>query len=291
MTEGIIRDWFVWDWDASARPEVGRVCFLAPGLPSGPSPHGWDLWANTGDGRFYAWNAESGELVYSNKLAARVEVTLPVANHEKLILLDWRDRISSYIYLQTHQTDLLEEHGMVNPTGMPISPDGRLFACITTNGWVKVWDLTTKQSKSIVKLPAFTYVQIAFSPDSRLLAAAKPGGWAQVWNVGTGRLVTHLRAGYLSGTVKVSFSADSKSLVTYGVDYTAKIWNIATGREVISGLPLNRFLTQHPAWTLLPPDGNSVVETAGEAAIRVVRLPTLAQIDALENRQTSNRRP
>ena len=92
-------------------------------------------------------------------------------------------------------------------------------------------------------------------------------------------------AGYSAGAYKIGFSADSKSLVTYGQDGTAKIWNVATSREMVSRLPVNWFLTFHWGWTALPQDGNSVVEGAGEGAIRVVRLPTLAEIDALENRQ------
>jgi WD40 repeat protein len=106
-----------------------------------------------------------------------------------------------------------------------------------------------------------------------------------VFNAGTGETVSGPVAGYLAGTYKVGFSADSKSLVTYGLDGTAKIWNVATSREMVSGLQLNGFLATHWYWKLLPPDGNSVVESAGEDAIRVVRLPTLAETDALENRQ------
>jgi WD40 repeat protein len=84
--------------------------------------------------------------------------------------------------------------------------------------------------------------------------------------------------------LQVRFSADSKSLVTYSMDGLARIWNIATGREMISGLRVNWFLIGHMGWSLLPPDGNSVLESAGEGAIRVVRLPTLAEIDVLEGR-------
>lgn len=278
---GIYRYWFA--FDADVQPGVARLRYLIPG----PGSPGWGLCASTGDGRVYAWNAESGELVYSNKVASRLLGALPVADHRKLLLAEMAEIYEGPFFtydLQNHQKELLEEHGLVNPTGMPISPDGRLFACITTNGWVKVWDLTTKQSKRIVAWPALTYVQMAFSPDSRLLAVAAADGWTRVWDVGTGRPVSDRLAGYLGSTSKVNFSADGKSLVTYGADYTAKIWNIATSREMISGVPLNRFLTQHPSWMLLPPDGNSVVESAGERAIRVVRLPSLADIDTAEKR-------
>jgi len=72
--------------------------------------------------------------------------------------------------------------------------------------------------------------------------------------------------------------------VTESLDGTARIWNIATSREMISGLPVNYFIKTQLRWNLLPPDGNSLLESAGEGAIRVVRLPTLPEIDALEAR-------
>jgi WD40 repeat protein len=184
--------------------------------------------------------------------------------------------------LQTHRTELIEEHAALSPYALDITPDGRLWGYITINGQVKVWDLATKQTKSIINLPAWETI-ICFSPDSRWLAFVKTQGDIWVWNAGTGELSAPF-GGLLAVAAKVSFSADSKSLVTYSLDGTARIWNIATGREMISGLPLNLFLRRHLRWNLLPPDGNSVLESAGEGAIRVVRLPTLAEIDALEAR-------
>ncbi|MHC1767800.1 MAG: WD40 repeat domain-containing protein [Verrucomicrobiia bacterium] len=186
-----------------------------------PWARNWDLCATTGDGCVYAWKAQSGELIYSNKVA----------------------------------------YG-------------------TTNAEVKVWDAATKQTRFAVKLPERPY-WIEFSPDSRLLAVVTSRGWVQVLNTATGKTVSESLAAYWAGTCRVSFSADAKSLVTYSTDHTAKIWDIATGREMVSGLPVNAFLIGSE-WTALPPDGNSVVEGAGEGAIRVVDLPTLADIDASE---------
>ncbi len=264
---------------------AGRVRNLFSHPDSG-SP-AWDLCAVTGDGRVYAWNAESAELVYSNKVASGLVGVCPVADHKKLVLVNavqeelagWRGPLSIYD-LQTHQTELIEEQVVASDFQLRASPDGRLFAYVTTDGQVKVLDAASQQTKSIVKAPRGA---IQFSPDSRWLAETALGQ-VQVWDARTGQLVCGPLAGYSTGTLLVRFSADSKSLVTYSMDETARIWNIATGREMISGLRLNWFLVAHPEWSILPPDGNSVLESAGEGAIRVVRLPTLAEIDALEAR-------
>jgi WD40 repeat protein len=193
---------------------------------------------------------------------------------------DWGGPLSSYD-LETRRADLIEEHVANGPQA--VSWDGRFFAYITTNRQVKVGDAATRQIRFTVQPPEWNLgIDLQFSPDSRLLAVAGSSGWIQVFDVGTGQRVSEPLMGYLAETQKVSFSADSKSLVTYSIDYTAKLWHIATSREMVSGLPLNSFLTLHWYWMLLPRDGNSVVEGADPGAIRVVRLPTLTQIDSLE---------
>jgi WD40 repeat protein len=112
-----------------------------------------------------------------------------------------------------------------------------------------------------------------------LLAVATSGGWVRVFDVATGSPASEPLAGYLAGANKINFSADGKSLVTCGEDGAARLWNIATGREMLSGLPGSSFWEFE--WVFLARDGNSVVEAAGRPnAIRVVRLPTLAKIDA-----------
>jgi WD40 repeat protein len=281
LTANLLGNWFV---DTAIEPGVGRLKVLWP-----PETPGWDLCASTGDGRVYVWNAQSGELVYSNKVASRLSWASPVPFHDKLLLIELLKRwervfdctLSSYD-LRTHRTELIEEHAGLNPYTLHISPDGRLWGYVTTNGQVNVRDSATKQTQSIVKVPPWDVI-IRFSPDSRWLAVATQGQ-VQVWNAGTGQPLGAPLSGLSAVTTKASFSADSRSLVTGSLDGTAKIWNIATSREMISGLPLNSFLKNHLRWNLLPPDGNSVLESAGEGAIRVVRLPTLAEIDALEAR-------
>jgi WD40 repeat protein len=188
----------------------------------------------------------------------------------------------------SNRRQVIEEHAIVGPpNSLAISRDERLIAYSTRNGQVVLWDLSAGRPKSVIKPRAAGLFLMAFSPDSRLLALAGEGGSAQVWDVETAQPVTDpllglLAGSHLAGIWKVSFSADSRSLVTYCGDYTAKVWNVATGREMLSGLPLSNFLVSHPSWHLLAGDGNSVVESAGTAAIRVVRLPTLAEIDAID---------
>jgi eukaryotic-like serine/threonine-protein kinase len=278
LQAGLMNDWLIVNLGVTNGDSRASICKTDSRAP------GWDLCATTGDGRVYGWNAESGELTYSNKVAPTLGPgAYPVADHKLVLVEDAEGTLSSYD-MQTHQRELLGEHYAVYSCIPKVSPDGRLFAYLSTNGWVNVWDAASKQIKSIVK-PAVSLSCFEFSPDSRWLAVAMLPDRVQVFDVGTGQPVSEPLTGYLAGTIKVGFSADSKSLVTYCKDGTAKIWNIATGREMISGLPLNQFLIYHVPWRLLPSDGNSVFESAGEGAIRLVHLPTLAVIDALENGQ------
>ncbi len=254
-----------------------------------PWARNWDLCATTGDGFVYAWKSQTGELIYSNRVAASALAAYPMVEHNQLVLMEpgreapyMGGPLCSYDLL-TRQTVLIDECKPHADGG--VSPDGRLFAYGTTKTELKVWDAATKQTRFAVKLPERP-CWIEFSPDSRLLAVVTSRGWVQVLGTATGKTVSESLAAYWAGTCRVSFSADAKSLVTYSTDHTAKIWDIATGREMVSGLPVNSFL-MGSEWTALPPDGNSVVEGAGEGAIRVVDLPTLAQIDGVEERKRS----
>ena len=82
--------------------------------------------------------------------------------------------------------------------------------------------------------------------------------------------------GHMSGVRTVSFSPDSQTLATGGDDGMIQFWNVDTGRQMLS---------IEAAWalldTIISPDGNTLVW--GEAdSVRVMPLPSLAEIDAAE---------
>jgi len=96
LTNGLVKSTYVADIK-NIPLGVGRMRFL--GHPAGS--RAWDLCATMGDGRVYAWNLQSGELVYSNKLASRLTGAWPAADHKRLILLEELEGSFSSYDLQT----------------------------------------------------------------------------------------------------------------------------------------------------------------------------------------------
>jgi WD40 repeat protein len=129
----------------------------------------------------------------------------------------------------------------------------------------------------------------ALSPDASLLVTGSDDGTAQVWRVATGEPALPPLVGHLSGIGKVGFSEDGRTILSYSDDGTARMWNVATGQEMVSGLPLNDLLKDHVWSGLLIGDGNGLVEAVDADRIRIVRLPTLREIDAVEQNQDKPR--
>jgi WD40 repeat protein len=87
------------------------------------------------------------------------------------------------------------------------SPDGKLLACATRGGKVKVWDAQTNQP--ILSLEGGG--RVAFSPDGKRLAST--GGKVRVWDAQTGQKLVSLQG--LTGRVRsVAFSPDGKHVAS-----------------------------------------------------------------------------
>ncbi len=118
-----------------------------------------------------------------------------------------------------------------------ISPDGRLFACILTNGG---FDRERLENR-IVLCEARTgrvlrrwsdsgvasrmYEQLAFSPDGRLLATSDESA-IHLWEVATGKEVCLLR-GHRGEIATLNFGADGRRLVSGSLDSTVLVWDLA----------------------------------------------------------------
>jgi WD40 repeat protein len=301
--KSIRRSWAAIDEAVVARGEAGKIGWLFTGRP------GWDLLATTGDGRLYAWSAETGELVYSNKLATEPFMVVRDARGKRVGIFENRpvgsmtalaaaksDRSNrlgrsriSFWNLETNQREAtITDHApLVSSTMTALSPDYRLVAYPLTNGHVVVRETSAGRMVTDIEPMASGRYALTFSSDGRLLAVASDLGVAQIWAVATGQPVTGALVGHVAGIGKVDFSPDGKSVTTYCWDRSAKVWNVATGREVIADLPLNDLLFYHPFWKIFPDDGNSVMQSCGPNQISVLPLPTLAEIDAAEKARAS----
>ena len=125
--------------------------------------------------------------------------------------------------------------------GAAFSSDGKLLATAEADGYVRLWDLATRQADG-VPLPADTGTAggvrgVVFSPGGKLLASVDADGYVRLWDLTTRHPVSApLPASVENGVNGVAFSLDGKLLATAGGDGYVRLWNPATGQAV--GTPI-----------------------------------------------------
>jgi len=245
----------------------------------------WALTAGSSDGWVYAWDRETGKIDYSKKVGNRPMIFFPgqsdlVGGVEIATSVPISGiRVVFWNLESGQQHGVIEDARFGPPLCYPVFPDRGWMAYPSTNRSVVLYDVRRRQRvlevESVDGLNA-----MAFSPDGNLLAAGCEDGTALVWETATGRPALPPLVGHLSGIGKVQFSLDSRVLVTCSDDGTARMWNVATGQEMVSDLPMNELLRIHIWLRPLLGDGNGIVEAVAPNRLRILRLPTLAEIDA-----------
>ncbi|MEH1859947.1 MAG: hypothetical protein V7L21_18545 [Nostoc sp.] len=127
------------------------------------------------------------------------------------------------------------------------SPDGKILATVTGNGFVYLWDLSGQQ------LAKFQYSgkvnDLSFSPDGKILAIASGDGLVRLWNLPNRRLI---KIKHSSRAFKVTFSPDSQYIVTSSEDQIPRLWDI-------SGKKIKDLSPDSLNFTAFSADGQSVV--------------------------------
>jgi len=113
------------------------------------------------------------------------------------------------------------------------SPDGRLLASGSLNGWVKVWDTRTGRLQFNRQVQKKFTRSLAFSRDGRLLATGGEDEWVKVWNVENGEMVHQLRTGpRTTMLLALEFSPDGRFLAIADPDRHVRLWDLDGGGEV-----------------------------------------------------------
>jgi WD40 repeat protein/predicted Ser/Thr protein kinase len=198
-------------------------------------------------------NRERGELGAARALLDRQR---PGPFQEDLRGFEW-----SYIQRLCRARDGVLATYPTEVGAVACSPDGTSLAVATGEpgapGVVWLWDMTRRQSRSMLTGTSGRITSLAFSPDGATLVAASHERGALVWDVATGRERAVLR-GHAKGVACVAFAPDGKTLATCGFDPIATLWDPQNGRERASLKGHERALVA----VAFTPDGRTLA-TAG----------------------------
>jgi len=132
-----------------------------------------------------------------------------------------------------------------------ISPDGKMLATSSMDGFIRIWDFTT--GKQLKQFP-FTSWHLQFTPDSRNIAFPSNDG-IQLWNVATEELEQRFfQAGHQH--TEVHFALAGKLLIGQLKDNALCIWDVATGKlkETIHGISFTSSTSHETS-----PDGTAIL--------------------------------
>jgi len=160
---------------------------------------------------------------------------------------------------------------------LAFAPNGRMLAAFYSqylrDNQLVLWHVATRTEKARFNLSSGQANSLHFSPDSQLLAAGMSDHVIPLWEASTGREWATL-AGHQGDVGSAPFSPDGRTLASVSGS-EMKLWNVASRREVAArsrGQPSLRFCA-------FSGDGQALVTVDWSGIVRLLRAPTLAEID------------
>jgi WD40 repeat protein len=125
-------------------------------------------------------------------------------------------------------TPVREFDNLGEVTAVTVFPDRRRVATNSSDGVLRVWDLTS--GVILKELEGFgdATQDIALSPDGQLIASSDENGFVMAWHSETGRALAPTFRAHTRTIWSMDFSPDGATLATGSSDCTVKLWNTAT---------------------------------------------------------------
>ncbi|MEM9539560.1 MAG: DnaJ domain-containing protein [Cyanobacteria bacterium P01_E01_bin.42] len=152
-------------------------------------------------------------------------------------------------------------------TAIAIDPQGRIFSSSSTDGTVRLWQLSTGQQLRVFQHGEPVYCT-AISPDSRTIASGGKDRAIKLWNAQTGQHIRTL-GGWFGGhgdtILTVAFHPDRKRLASGSADRSVRLWKLNSGKELRQISGYGNAITS----LAISPDGKILVTGSLEKAIKI----------------------
>lgn len=126
-----------------------------------------------------------------------------------------------YKDLQVHKTV------RIRTKSLSLNPNGREFACSTTDSKIRIWDIITGEELKTKSLDSGALNSISYSPDGNLIATGGADKSVRVFNTKNLEQIKELR-GHSWNVNAIAFSPDGSYLVSGSTDKTIVIWDTRT---------------------------------------------------------------
>jgi Protein kinase domain/WD domain, G-beta repeat len=160
---------------------------------------------------------------------------------------------------------------------LAFSPDGKRLATAgggEARGEVFLWDVSTGQQLTALKVSADPVYSVAFARDGRTLATAGSDATVRLWALDAVQPREQAVLQHPARVELVTFSPDGRRLLSAGGDGKVRVWDAVNGREV------SAVAASLPAVASFSPDGARLAWASGEE-LKVADASTGAELTTL----------
>ncbi|CAO3614617.1 unnamed protein product [Cunninghamella blakesleeana] len=149
------------------------------------------------------------------------------------------------------------------------SPDGKYLATGAEDKQIRIWDITKKRIRNILKGHEQDIYSLEFSRDGRILVSGSGDRTARIWDWNDGYCIHTLHIKELDqkdpGVTSVAISPDGRLVAAGSLDKVVRVWDVQTGK------PLERLEGHKDSVysVAFMPDGKTLVSGSLDKTLRL----------------------